>query len=87
MSKETNKSINPNRTAADRINTGETSMNKMLIKANGRLIDTADSKQELRTKASAYEQSIQGLRYKKEYCFFEESDGTHCGYYFTLFDL
>lgn len=62
-------------------------MNKtFVIKANGRLIDTATTKQELRDKANAYEQTIQGSRYKKEYCFFEETDGTHCGYYFTLFD-
>jgi len=62
-------------------------MNKttFLIKANSRLIDTATTKQELRDKASAYEQTIQG-RYKKEYCVYDEADGFHYGYDFTLFD-
>ena len=61
-------------------------MMTFLIKANSRLIDKAFSKQELRAKVSAYEQTLQGRRYKKEYCFFEEADGTHYGYHFTLFD-
>lgn len=61
-------------------------MNKtFLIKANGRLIDKATTKQELRDKANAYEQTIKG-RYKKEYCVYDEADGFHYGYDFTLFD-
>ena len=63
------------------------SMNKtFLIKVNGRLIDTATTKQELRDKANAYEKTIQGSRYKKEYCVYDEADGFHYGYDFTLFD-
>lgn len=62
-------------------------MNKtFLIKANSRLIGTATTKQELRDKANAYEQTIQGSRYKKEYCVYDEADGLHSGYHFTLFD-
>ena len=61
-------------------------MNTFLIKANCRLIDTATTKQELRDKANAYERTIQGSRYKKEYCVYDESDGRHFGYHFTLFD-
>ena len=56
-----------------------------LIKADGKLIDTARTKQELREKANAYEQTIQG-RYKKEFCMYDEADGMHQGYDFTLFD-
>ena len=50
------------------------------------LIDTATTKQGLRDKANAYERTIQGSRYKKEYCKYDESDGMHFGYHFTLFD-
>lgn len=60
-------------------------MNTFLIKANGRLVDTATTKQELRDKTNAYEQTIKG-RYKKEYCVYDEADGLHNGYDFTLFD-
>lgn len=64
-----------------------TSMNKtFLIKANGRLIDKATTIQKLRDKANAYEQTIQGSRYKKEFCLFDEADGLHFSYHFTLFD-
>lgn len=59
--------------------------NTFLIKSNGKLVDTANTKDELRKKASAYEQTIQG-RYKKEYCKYDEADGFHFGYDFTLFD-
>lgn len=62
------------------------SMKTFLIKANSRLIDTATTKQGLRDKANAYERTIQGSRYKKEYCQYEETDGMHFGYHFTLFD-
>ena len=61
-------------------------MKPFLIKANCRLIDTATTKQELRDKAYAYERTIQGSRYKKEYCVYDEFDGMHLGYHFTLFD-
>ena len=61
-------------------------MEKFLIKANSRLIDTATTKQELLYKANAYERTIQGRSYKKEYCQYNESDGIHFGYHFTLFD-
>ena len=61
-------------------------MEKFLIKANSRLIDTATTKQELLYKANAYERTIQGSSYKKEYCQYNESDGIHFGYHFTLFD-
>ena len=61
-------------------------MEKFLIKANSRLIDTATTKQELLYKANAYERTIQGGSYKKEYCQYNESDGIHFGYHFTLFD-
>ena len=57
-----------------------------LIKANTRLIYTATTKQELRDKANAYERTIQGSRYKREYCVYNESDGMHFGYHFNLFD-
>lgn len=60
-------------------------MNTFLIKANGRLVDTAATKHDLRTKALAYEQTIKG-RYKKEYCVYDEADGLHNGYDFTLYD-
>lgn len=50
------------------------------------MIDTATTKQELRDKANTYERTIQGSRYKKEYCQYDESDGMHFGYHFTLFD-
>ena len=61
-------------------------MDKFVIKANSRLIDTATTKQELLYKANAYERTIQGSSYKKEYCQYNESDGIHFGYHFTLFD-
>lgn len=57
-----------------------------LIKANGRLIDEATTKQDLLDKVNAYEQTIQGSRYKKEYCVYDEANGFHYGYDFTLFD-
>lgn len=57
-----------------------------LIKANGRLVGKALSKEELRTKALTYEQTIKG-RFKKEFCKFDEADGMHFGYDFTLFDV
>lgn len=63
-----------------------TRVKTFLIKANSRLIDTATTKQELRDKANAYERTIQGSSYKKEYCQYNESDGIHFGYHFTLFD-
>lgn len=56
-----------------------------LIKANTELIDTATSMQELKDKTNAYERTIQGSPYKKEYCIYNESDGRHFGYHFTLF--
>ena len=61
-------------------------MEIFLIKAKSRLIDTATTKQELRDKANSYERTIQGRSYKKEYCQYNESDGIHFGYHFTLFD-
>ena len=60
-------------------------MKTFLIKSNGRLLDTATTKQELKNKVAEYERTIQG-RYKKEYCVYDEKDGFHFGYDFTLFD-
>ena len=60
---------------------------RFLIKANGVLVDTASSKQELREKATAFEKTLQGKRYKKEYCKYDETDGFYFGYDFTLFDV
>lgn len=56
------------------------------IKANGRLIGKFVSKQELLKNALSYEKTLQGQRYKKEYCKYDETDGSHFGYDFTLFD-
>ena len=60
-------------------------MKTLLIKANGRLIATAETREDLRKKEKDYEITIQG-RYKKEFCKYLESDGFHFGYDFTLFD-
>lgn len=60
-------------------------METFLIKANGKVVGTATTKNELQTKTSAYEQTIKG-RYKKEYCVYDEADGLHNGYDFTLYD-
>lgn len=56
-----------------------------LIKANTNLIDMATTMEELKDKADSFERKLQGTHYKREYCVYNEIDGRHFGYHFTLF--
>lgn len=56
-----------------------------LIKANTEVIGTAFSMQELKDKAEAFEKTIHGNPYKREFCIYNETDGRHFGFHFTLF--
>ena len=57
-----------------------------LIKKNSQLVGTARTIQECRLIASQFETTLKGKRYKKEFCNYDEIDGIHKGYHFTLFD-
>ena len=56
-----------------------------LIKANTKLIGMATTMKELKDKADYFERKLQGTPYKREYCVYNETDGRHFGYHFTLF--
>ena len=65
--------------------TGKNAVMPYLIKANTELIDMATTMMELKDKADCFESKLQGTPYKREYCVYNEIDGRHFGYHFTLF--
>lgn len=49
------------------------------------LIGSFDTLAEAKTAADDYEKTLAGKDYKREFCIYNEADGYHKGFYFTIF--
>lgn len=52
---------------------------------NVKVVGSYSTKEKAKTAADNYEKTIPTKRYKKEFCVYQESDGIHKGWFFTIF--